>query len=1068
MYKLGALFLIFFSSISFGQILVDRPTYQTQKWENPEWENPEIFQINREEPTASFYRYKSETDALQNQSWENSSFYKSLNGLWKFYYAENPTKRPTDFKNPTFDFLGWDTIEVPSNWEIEGYGIPIYTNIVYPFPANPPFIPHDENPVGSYKRDFEIPADWKDKRVFLHFEGVSGAMYVWVNGEKVGYNEGSKTPAEFDITNYLKKGKNSLIVQVLRWSDASYMEDQDFWRLSGIDRDVYLYATNPVTIKDFTAIADVENDYKDGVLQVSIAMENKNATNEKFVVETKLFDGTTEIYGVSKSVAAIKEKSTIDFEQRFPNVKTWNAEKPNLYTLLFTVKNAKGETTEAVSFRIGFRKIEIKNNQFLVNGKAVLIKGANLHDHDQRKGHVVTEDLTFQDLQVMKQNNLNAIRCSHYPKNPHFYRMCDMYGFYVVDEANIETHGMGATNQGLDNDLERQKKHPAYLPEWEAMHIDRTKRMFERDKNFTSIVIWSLGNEAGNGKNFFTTYDWLKKRDATRPVQYEGAKNYENTDIFAPMYDNVAKMEEYAKGTPKRPYIQCEYAHAMGNSVGNFQEYWDIFEKYDVLQGGFIWDWVDQGLVTKTDDGTEYWAYGGDLGGQDLQNDDNFCLNGLVNPDRTAHPSLLEVKKVYQYIKFEAEDLKSGKILISNRYDFTNLKEYQFSWKLIKNGLEVANGILPELDIAPSTSATVNIDLPELEDENAEYFLNLYATTKSETKLVPKDFMVAYEQIALTKYQPITFKEERVKKALTISSSENNLSIKGANFEVQFDTSTGLLTSLDYGEGNLLLQGISSNFWRAPTDNDFGFNMPIKLGSWKNATENQKLVKLSVQTLKNKSIQVKEKSKSVESPLQVETIFDLPKEMGQVVLVYTINSEGEILVQNHLKITKKDVPILPRFGTNFIISNDYQNVNWIGRGLHENYQDRKTSAIVGSYNAKLEDLYFAYIRPQENGNRSDIRSLTFTNPSGKGIEIVSRNNLFGFSAHHQYNSDFDAGLQKQQRHTIDIPKRDLVNINIDYKQMGVAGDNSWGAMAMEKYQIKPENLSFEYVIKPVR
>ena len=597
MYKIGALFLFFLSSFSFGQIVVDRPTYQSENWENPEWENPEIFQINREEPTASFYRYKSETDALKNQSWKNSSLYQSLNGIWKFYYADNPTKRPTDFNNPNFDFFGWETIEVPSNWEIKGYGIPIYTNIVYPFPANPPFIPHDENPVGTYKRDFEIPEDWNKKNVFLHFEGVSGAMYVWVNGEKVGYSEGSKTPAEFDITNYLKKGKNSLIVQVLRWSDASYMEDQDFWRLSGIDRDVYLYATNPVTIKDFRAIADLENDYKDGILDVSIAMESKNNTKEKFAVETKLYDGTTEIYAESKLIDSKKEKSTLHFEQKFPKIKTWNAEKPNLYTLLFTVKNGKGETTESVSFRIGFRKIEIKNNQFLVNGKAVLIKGANLHDHDERKGHVVTEDLTFKDLQVMKQNNLNAIRCSHYPKNPHFYRMCDTYGFYVVDEANIETHGMGATNQGLDNDLERQKIHPAYLPEWEAMHVDRTKRMYERDKNFTSIVTWSLGNEAGNGKNFFTTYDWLKKHDSTRPVQYEGAKNYENTDIFAPMYDNVAKMEEYAKGNPQRPFIQCEYAHAMGNSVGNFKEYWDLFEKYDVLQGGFIWDWVDQGLV---------------------------------------------------------------------------------------------------------------------------------------------------------------------------------------------------------------------------------------------------------------------------------------------------------------------------------------------------------------------------------------------------------------------------------------------------------------------------------------
>ncbi|MGB5665243.1 MAG: glycoside hydrolase family 2 TIM barrel-domain containing protein, partial [Maribacter sp.] len=563
---------------------VEKPVYSAEKWENPEWENPEIFQLNREEPTASFFRYEDVENALKNESWENSTLYQSLNGSWNFYFAENPQKRPTDFYKDDFDLTGWDTIPVPSNWEIQGFGIPFYTNVTYMFPPNPPFIPHDENPVGSYKKEFELPQNWDGKEVYLHFEGVSGAMYIWVNGEKVGYNEGSKTPAEYAISKYIKKGKNTVAVQVLRWSDASYLEDQDFWRLSGIDRDVYLYATNKTTIKDFTVIADLQNNYKDGLFKLHL--EVNKAANNAVSAEVKLLEGDNEVYNEGKDVEA--GLSTMVFEKIISNVKTWNAETPNLYTLLITLKNEDASVTEATSIKVGFRKVEIKNNQFLVNGKAVLLKGANLHDHDDKTGHVVTEELTMKDLTVMKQSNLNAIRCSHYPKNPHFYRMCDKYGFYVIDEANIEIHGMGATNQGLDNNLEAQKVHPAYLPQWRAMHLDRTIRMFERDKNYPSIVTWSLGNEAGNGDNFYATYDWLKAHDTTRPVQYEGATQYENTDIQAPMYMRIPEMIAYAENNPKRPLIQCEYAHAMGNSVGNLQDYWDVIEKYDVLQGGFI------------------------------------------------------------------------------------------------------------------------------------------------------------------------------------------------------------------------------------------------------------------------------------------------------------------------------------------------------------------------------------------------------------------------------------------------------------------------------------------------
>ncbi len=1044
-------------------------TAQAPTWENPEWENPEIFQINREEPTAAFYRYTNEKTALENESWENSPFYESLNGEWSFKYVESVAKRPVDFFKAGFDTSGWDKISVPSNWEVLGYGTPIYTNVIYPFPKNPPFIPHDQNPVGSYKRDFEIPANWSDKEVFLHFGGVSGAMYVWINGKMVGYNEGSKTPAEFKVTEYLQKGRNSLAVQVLRWSDASYLEDQDFWRLSGIERDVYLYAINDVTIKDYRVIADLENDYTDGKFDLNLQIENSGKKARGYQIGVKLFDGENEIYSDNRKIDFPSGRSNVRFQKLLPEVRTWNAETPNLYSLLFTIKDKKGETTEAISSKIGFRKIEIKNNQFLVNGQPVLIKGANLHDHDEINGHVIDEEVTLKDMEVMKQSNLNAIRCSHYPKNPFFYRMADKYGFYVVDEANIEIHGMGATNQGLDGDLEAQKIHPAYRPEWKAMHLDRTIRMFERDKNFTSIVTWSLGNEAGNGENFVATYEWLKAHDKTRPVQYEGATQYENTDIQAPMYDRIEAMVEYAKNNPQRPYIQCEYAHAMGNSVGNLQDYWDVIEKYDVLQGGFIWDWVDQGLKTKNEDGIEFYAFGGDFGAGHLQNDNNFCLNGLVNPDRSAHPSLYEVKKVYQYVKFDSEDPKSGKVILTNKYDFTNLSEFQFSWRLMENGNQIAQGNLPQVDIEPYGSKEIAIELPALPNPKAEYFLNIFMTTKKEYPLIPAHFLLAYEQFQLTDFNPAVF--ERASEGISVTKEGNIIKIAGDGFGVGFDSTTGSLTTLDYGNGNLVTKGPIVNFWRAPNDNDYGYNMPLKLKKWKEATQAQNLIRLELNSDQGeKSIDAIKLTKNpfkVKNDLQLTTTYELPSVEGQVSITYAINKHGEIMVSTQLKNIKENLPVIPRFGNNLIIDKAYDNVNWYGRGKHENYTDRKTSALVGKYGAKVQDLYFEYIRPQENGNRTDIRTLSFTRADGKGIEIVAPQ-LFAFGAHHQYNSDFDEGDTKQQRHTYDIPVRDLININIDHSQMGVGGDNSWGFMPREEYQIRPGNLSFSYIIRPIK
>ena len=1037
--RLITLFL-FFLLMSCSKKIHEKPIYVNEKWENPEWENPRIFEINKEKPTTSFYRYTSSKNALTNDSWQNSKLYKSLNGTWNFYYADSIKNRPNNFYKTNFNIDGWDKINVPSNWELEGYGIPVYTNIKYMFPANPPFIPHDINNNGSYKRDFEIPEEWNEKDVYLHFAGVSGAMYVWLNEEFVGYNEGSKTPAEFNITKFLKKGKNSISVQVLRWSDASYMEDQDFWRLSGIERDVYLYATDKLTLKDFTVISDLENNYKDGVFNLTLEVANNYKDVVEKDIEIKLLHNNYELYSDFKTSKLQNGLNTICFKKNIPNIMSWSAEKPNLYTLLIKIDK------EFTKVNVGFRNIKIENSQVLVNGKPVLFKGVNLHDHDENTGHFITEELTIKDMELMKQNNINAIRCSHYPKNSFFYRLADKYGFYVVNEANIETHGMGVT-QDMKKNPEKKQNHPAYLKEWQEAHLDRTIRMFERDKNHPSVIFWSLGNEAGNGENFYKTYNWLKENDTTRPVQYEGAVGYENSDIEAPMYWTIKQMENYVNNGGKKPLIQCEYAHAMGNSLGNFQDYWNVIEKYPSMQGGFIWDWVDQGIKTTSENGEEYWAYGGDLGGAHLQNDNNFCLNGIVNPDRTAHPALHEVKKVYQYIKFKEVDKKNGVFEIANNYDFTNLNEYAFSWTLLENGKAIQSGDLEVQDINPYQSKKIQIELPNLLNTKSEYHLNFYARTKEDQALVPKNYIVAYEQFLLQKgsfFYPIIASESD----FIVEKDSSKLTVSNTNINIKFDVKTGLLSTLDYGDGNILIEGITPNFWRATTDNDFGFKMQKKLDDWKKATENRELISIT-ESKNDTNVTVTVKYKSIKD--------------SEFTLSYLCYKNGVIDVNTTFDSKNKKLPVLPRFGTNFIIKKEYNNVNWLGRGPFENYQDRNTAALVGNYKAKVSALYFPYIRPQENGYKTDNRWVVFTNDNGKGIKITSLE-YFSFSAHHNYNSDFDAGDKKQQRHSIDIKEKDFVNVNIDKAQMGVGGDNSWGAMPLENYRIKAEKLSFSYRI----
>lgn len=1031
----------------------------------PDWENPSIFGQNREEPHATFYRYADVGSALVNDR-SQSPFYQSLNGAWQFHWVPKPADRPVKFYEPTFAADDWKTIPVPSDWEIEGYGIPIYTNVTYPFPRNPPYIPHDDNPVGSYRKTFTVPAAWKDKPVYLHFGGVSGAMYVWVNGKKVGYNEGSKTPAEFNITPYLIAGNNLLAVEVYRWSDASYMEDQDFWRLSGIDREVYLYATPQITLQDFRVIADLDDHYHDGKFTLTAKLQNTTSKVVKgYTLEARLMDGSDEVLSFTQpiNVALAKENAT-KLVGSVPNVKQWSAEVPNLYTLLISLKDKKGELVEATSVKVGFRRVEIKDAQLLVNGQAIYIKGVNLHDHDPHTGHVISRELTEKDLRVMKSLNINAIRCSHYPKNPFFYDLCNQYGFYVIDETNIETHGMGTIRQKPG----QTTGHPAWDPNWKAMHMDRTMRMFKRDKNYPCIITWSLGNEAGNGDNFRATYAWLKAQDQTRPVQYEGATRAENTDIEAPMYPYADYLTKHATSNPTKPLIMCEYAHAMGNSVGNLDEYWDLIEKYPSLQGGFIWDWVDQGLETKTSSGETYWAYGGDLGGAKLQHDGNFCINGIVNPDRTLHPAAYEVKKIYQYIKFKDAGLDQNKMAIYNGYAFIDLDRFRFSWTMTENGKDIGEGKIPFDALAPNNQRTVTLNLPARTDKDKEYTLILHAYTKKADGLIPADYEIANEQFILTSYQPTPF-QPLAEGIITVLTNDDVFTVNGHDFSVAFKSTTGELLTLDYGQGNMLEKGIVPNFWRAPIDNDYGFDMPEKWGIWRETAKNKALKSFAAYSSRKPGKDIsKGKGKVKDGTIIVETVYTLPDVKGEIKITYTINSKGKVSVDNKLSNISKDLPPMPRVGDNLVLKNAYSHVTYYGRGPYENYADRKTASFIGLYQSSVDDLYFPYIRPQENGYHTDVRWVSFTNDADQGIRIMMTENPLGFNARHQYDEDFDEGPKKTLHHTIDIKKRDIVSVNIDYVQMGIGGDTSWGALPHEAFRPKPDNYQYSYIIEPVR
>ncbi|MCE5331205.1 MAG: DUF4981 domain-containing protein [Bacteroidales bacterium] len=1008
-----------------------------------DWENPSVFQINREPARAAFLPYADESSAVADD-YTRSPWFLSLNGTWKFAWSPTPDQRPKDFFKTDFVSTNWNEISVPSNWELKGYGIPIYTNITYPFPKNPPYIDHSDNPVGSYRRYFDIPQTWDGRRVYLHFEAGTSAMYVWVNGEKVGYTENTKSPAEFDITKYVKPGKNLVAIEVYRWSDGSYLEDQDFWRLSGIDRNVYLYSTDNIRIADFFARPDLDASYKNASLSVDIKLKNMNpvAKNNQ-MVEARLVDasGKEVFFKTLKINVAANAFDSISLNQKVSSPKLWSNETPNLYTLLLTLKDENSRFIETVGTQIGFRKVELKNGQLLVNGIRIMVHGVNIHEHNPITGHFQDKETMLKDIRMMKQLNINAVRCSHYPNNLTWVKLCNQYGLFLVDEANIESHGMGYGRENM-----------AFNPLWDNAHLDRTYSLVERDKNFPAVIIWSLGNEASNGDVFKKTYAWIKKRDKTRVVQFEQAGEHENTDIICPMYPSIRNMKEYAqRENVKRPYIMCEYSHAMGNSSGNFQEYWDIIHSSKNMQGGFIWDWVDQGFQMTDEVGRKYWAYGGDMGSQHYTNDENFCHNGLVWPDRTPHPGAFEVKKVYQDILFKAIDLGKGIISVENGFGYTNLDNYLFKYEVLENGKVIKSGSL-DIKLAPQSKKQITLELPELQSKDGvERALNIFAYTRYGSEALPQGHEVAREQFVLGEERFFT-KAVKTGGTPKVTDYKNSISLSAGDVEVEISKISGLIQRYSSEKRRFFNQMPVPNFWRAPTDNDFGNNMQVTSNVWRTAGRNITL----------NDIEVKQDSEKT----SVVANLVLNDVASAYTITYTLDADGSLTIISSYKAGTNKLPEMPRFGMIFTLNKSFDNFEYYGRGPWENYADRNTASFKGIYQSKVADQYVPYTRPQENGYKTDIRWLTLTDNSGNGIQITGLQPL-GVSALNNYPEDFDPGLTKKYRHINDITPRNEVVVCVDLAQRGVGGDNSWGALPHDQYRLQGKEYSYGFVIKPI-
>lgn len=1013
--------------------------------QKPDWENPEVFAVNKENARATSLPYATVDQALTDD-YSSSPYYQSLNGIWDFFWVPKIAEVPQGFYQENYDTSKWGKMPVPGNWEFNGYGIPMYVNVGFGFKKNPPYIDRDDSPTGAYRHQFEIPDSWDGRKIFIHFEGGTNSMYVWVNGQKVGYTENAKSPAEFDITKYVHKGKNLLACEVHKFSDGSYLEDQDMWRLGGINRSVYLYSTASTRILDFFAHPDLDKSYKNGLFSLDLKLKNYADTSEPQSVEVSILDDKgIKVFNKSQK-SNIPANGTVDlsFSGNISNPLKWTAETPNLYTMLITLKDGKGNVVEATSHRIGFRKIEIKDGQVFVNGKKVYFKGVNLHEFNTNSGQVVTRKEMMRNLQLMKELNINAVRTSHYPQQPLWYKLCDEYGIYLVDEANLESHGLG---YGPDN--------VANFPEWHAAHMDRIVRAVERDKNHASVIFWSLGNEASNGKAFFDMYDWVKARDNSRPVQYERvALNDRNTDIICPMYPSWDNMKRDAAKDLGRPYIMCEYAHAMGNSMGNFQEYWDLMRSSKNMQGGFIWEWYNHGYPTTDEQGRFYWAYGGDLKGYNKMNDGNFVADGIISPDQNYIPHTHIVKKVYQNILFQAKDLSNGVITVINDFKFTDLtnKNYTYKWVLLKNGEKSSEGTF-DITVAADSRKDIKLSLPTIDSKAGnEYYLQIFAYSKEDTPFIKSGFEVAKEEFALPANNYFAAQKDIEGKAsVKVEKTDDKVIVKSNKIVYEFSTQEGrsLLSITNNGQ-NVFKELPRLNFWRAPTDNDFGAGAQYNLRLWDAAAYN------IIYTYKGQEDQNDAFVINYEAKLRgIEAKVDIR---------YRVNEDGSLTTTAHYQALSKDLPEMVRFGMIMTLPKELDNFTWYGRGPWENYIDRHGDTFMGIWNGKVEEQAFAYYRPQETGNKTDVRWLTLVNKDGKGIKVTGAQPL-SVSATNNKPEDLDPGTTKKQQHASDVLPRPETVLCVDLFQRGVAGLDSWGAQPLDQYRFQGQEYTYSYTIE---
>ena len=1002
-----------------------------------EWRNPEINAVNRAPMHTNYFAFEN-ADAAKKADKKQSTNYMTLNGTWKFNWVKDADSRPTDFWKTDFNDKGWDDLQVPAVWELNGYGDPIYVNVGYAwrnqFQNNPPEVPTENNHVGSYRREIVVPASWKGKDIIAHFGSVTSNMYLWVNGRYVGYSEDSKLEAEFDLTPYLKPGQKNLIAfQVFRWCDGTYLEDQDFFRYSGVGRDCYLYARNKKRIQDIRVTPALDAAYQNGSLAVNLDLKGSGK------VDLELVDAQ------GKQVATATANKSGLVTMNVENPKKWSAETPYLYTLRASMQGSN----EVIPVKVGFRKIELKGDQILVNGKAVLFKGADRHEMDPDGGYVVSPERMLQDIQIMKQFNLNAVRTCHYPDDNLWYDLCDQYGIYVVAEANIESHGMGYGDKTL-------AKNPSY----KKAHLERNQRNVQRGFNHPSIIFWSLGNEAGDGPNFEQCYKWIKAEDPSRACQYEQARQKEHTDIFCPMYYDYNGMEKYGQRTDAtKPLIQCEYAHAMGNSQGGFKEYWDLIRKYPNLQGGFIWDFVDQSCRWKGKDGVMIYAYGGDFNRFDAS-DNNFCDNGLISPDRVPNPHMYEVGHFYQNIWTTPADLSKGEVNVFNENFFRDLSAYYMEWQVLKDGKVIRTGRVDDLKVAPQETAKITLNIGKT-CTCKEWLLNVFYKLKNREGLLPAGFTVAKNQLTLNDYKAPSMDLKNVETTNVatvvpqiIDNQYHYLIVKGNNFVAEFNKQNGYLSKYAVDGTEMLKEGaaLTPNFWRAPTDNDMGAGLQNRYAAWKNP--GLKLVSLN--------------SKTENDQIVVNAEYDMKNVSAKLYLTYVINNEGAIKVTQKMTADKNaKVSPMFRFGMQMQMPKCFETVEYYGRGPVENYSDRNHSTDLGIYRQSVDEQFYSYIRPQETGTKTDIRWWKQLNAGGNGLKVVG-DAPFSASALHYTICSLDDGEQKDQRHSPEVQKADLTNLIIDKAQMGLGCVNSWGALPLPQYMLPYGDYEFTFILTPVK